>query len=184
MRTLFHVELRQFPGVGRAFNLTAEELSRRFVGPWIAGEVIELDDRRYAPERARLTVYEGPELRPEEIGMGRGWANVTRSGSDVTERVLESGRDPSLQQLEQELLERVPLTPPEVVALANERWPGRRASERLGLAELAVWELLHQQRVGITRAGQAVQREDWEQIVLSWETWSGERGSGLLLVSL
>ena len=73
---MFHLELRQFPHVARAFNLSREELERRFVGPWVSGQAIDQDDRRWSPEKARLTILEGPELRLEEIGLGRGWANL------------------------------------------------------------------------------------------------------------
>ena len=55
---MFHVELRQFPNVTRAFNLTREELDERILGPWIAQAGIELNDRRWSTEKARLTVYE------------------------------------------------------------------------------------------------------------------------------
>ena len=79
---MFHVELRQFPHVARAFNLTREELDVRFARPWASGAVIAYDDRRWAPERARLTVYEGPQLRTSEIGMGRGWSTVAKTARD------------------------------------------------------------------------------------------------------
>ena len=85
---MYHVELRQFPHVARAFNLERAELDGRFLRAWVAGTVIEHDDRRWAPERARLTVLEGPALRSEDLGLGRGWASVTRRCEDVTEAVL------------------------------------------------------------------------------------------------
>ena len=94
---MFHLELRQFPNVARAFNLSDEELARRFcsargsTGGWSSSTSIGS-----SPDRARLTVYEGRALATDEIGMGRGWGNVTRTGTDVTERVLEAARDPSL----------------------------------------------------------------------------------------
>ncbi len=47
-------------------------------------------ERKWAPERAKLTIYEGPELRPDEIGVGRGWGNVTKYGTDVTGRLLSA----------------------------------------------------------------------------------------------
>jgi hypothetical protein len=176
---VFHVELKQFPGVARAFNLNADELQRRFVGPWLAGQVVELDDRRYAPDRARIVIYEGPELSTAEMGMGRGWANVMRAGSNVTARMLRA--DPAVEQLKQAIEGRLPLSIPAIVALASEQWPGRRASERLALAELAVWELLHQRRARLTDHGQPVEPAQWEPLVLAWETWSAPRGSALRL---
>ena len=85
---MFHVELRQFPHQARAFNLSREELDTRVIAPWVAGRAIELDDRRWSPERARLTIYESPHLTPDQLGMGRGWQSVTRDGVDVTARLL------------------------------------------------------------------------------------------------
>src|ERR1035441_1029610 len=85
---MFHVELRQFPYVARAFNLTPDELQTRVLGAWVRGEVVELDDRHWGPEKARLTIYEGPQLRPEEMGLGRSWANVTKNCTEVTEQLL------------------------------------------------------------------------------------------------
>ena len=85
---MFHLELRQFPHVARVFNLTREDLDARFARPWVSGSTIEHDDRRWAPERAKLTIYEGPELRTDEIGMGRGWPTVGKTSQDVTETVL------------------------------------------------------------------------------------------------
>jgi catechol 2,3-dioxygenase-like lactoylglutathione lyase family enzyme len=86
---LFHVELRQFPHTARSFNLTREQLHARVVMPWMRRDVVELDGQTFAPERAKLTIYEGPELQTADIGMGRGWQNVTRRGEDVTERELQ-----------------------------------------------------------------------------------------------
>jgi hypothetical protein len=173
---LFHLELRQFPNVARAFNLSGEELQRRFVRPWLEGRMIEWGEHRFSPEKARLAIYEGRALATDEIGMGRGWGNVTRTGSDVTDRVLEAARDPSLEQLKAEIETRVPLTLRDVLGLANARWAERRASERLALSELAVWELLHQRRVRMSRDGQPVAPEEWQPIILAWETWSEPAG--------
>src|SRR5436190_10395298 len=88
---MFHVQLRQFPNVSREFNLSAEDLRARILVPWLTGEMVQSGDRGWAPERARLTIYEGPTLRPEDMGMGRGWQNVTRQGQDVTASLLAQG---------------------------------------------------------------------------------------------
>ena len=85
---VFHLELRQFPRVARVFNLTREEVDARFARPWINGTVIKYEDQPFAPDRGHLTIYEGPELRPDEIAMGRGWGNVGKSSQEVTETVL------------------------------------------------------------------------------------------------
>ncbi len=89
---MFHVELRQFPHVARAFNLSERELDERFVHPWLAGRPLHHNDRRWNPEKARLAIYEGPELRTDQLGLGRGWAEVTRSGHDVTDELLARRR--------------------------------------------------------------------------------------------
>ena len=178
---MFHLELRQFPNVARAFNLSDEELGRRFLGPWLDGRAVELDEHRFVPDRARLTVYEGRALATDEIGMGRGWGNVTRTGNDVTERVLAAASDPSLEELKGEIEQRAPMTLPGVLTVANERWPERRASERLALAEMAVWELLHQRRIRLSRDGEPVVPEDWQPVILAWETWSADAGTALLI---
>jgi len=75
LHRMFHVELRQFPHLARAFNLTGEELQERIVAPWVAGEMVDWGDQRWAPERARLTIYEGPRLRPDAIS-ARGRASA------------------------------------------------------------------------------------------------------------
>jgi hypothetical protein len=173
----FHVELRQFPHVARAFNLSGEELGARLLEPWVAGRTVQLQDRRWDPERARLTIYEGPELRPEEIGLGRGWANVTRAGAEVTEALLTRARgEPearlSSEDLKSAILARCasePLALGEVVALAGT--DRVRASERLALAEEAVWELLHAGAVRLVRGGEAPAPDRWRSVLLSWAAW-------------
>ena len=147
---MFHVELRQFPHVARAFNLTREDLDARITRPWVRGEAVELDDRRWAPERAKLVIYEGRALAVEEIGLGRGWANVTRSAEQVTDRVLAEVRQaiespPALNTLKDELAARCAQTPlemREVLELTARLEPDAPMDERLALARRAVLELL------------------------------------------
>ncbi len=173
----FHVQLRQLPHVARAFNLTGEELSASLLEPWVAGRAVRLQDRRWDPERARLTIYEGPELRVEEIGLGRGWANVTRAGADVTVALLEQargdveGRAPTdgLKTAIQARCASAPLTLSDVVALAgSERM---RASERLALAEQSVWELLHAGAVRLVQGGEVAASDQWRSVLHSWAAW-------------
>ncbi len=177
---MFHVELRQFPHVAREFNLAAEDVQARIVGPWIAGQVVQLGERKWAPERARLTIYESRRLRPDEIGMGRGWASATKNGEDVTDRLLEqtqstTGREAELAEFKQQLLQRCRdgrIEIRESVQLAGTLHPGWRASERLALAEQAVWELLHANAVRIVRDGHDVDRGQWDMLLLAWSTWA------------
>jgi hypothetical protein len=175
---MFHVELRQFPHQARAFNLTREELEERILAPWAAGTAIELDDRRWPPDRAKLTIYEGPQLEPEDLGMGRGWGNVTREGEDVTARLLaEAAHPPPVAELKREVLGRCayrPLALGRLVELAGDRYPQARVSERLKLCEQAVWELLHEGAIRLSRGGAPVDRDEWQGVLLRWEAWAGE----------
>ncbi len=179
---MFHVELRRFPHVARAFNLSSHELDERILLPFARGASVELDDRRWAAEKTRLTIYEGPAVAPEDRGMGRGWSLVTRDGEDVTATRLEAARgsvrdasaEGALPGLKQELLAAVrtePIALSAVVALAEHRLPGRRASQSLALAEQAVWELLHAGELTLRRGDEAVAAEQWESALLTWEPW-------------
>lgn len=177
----FHLELRQRPHVARAFNLDEREVVARFVAPVRAGRTLVYQEREWSPRKLRLTILEGPELRPDEIGMGRGWANATRHGTDVTERFLASGerqpppRPAGVDQLKERLLGRLAageLALGEAVVLADELLPGRRVSERLGLTEMAVWELLHERRAELLGAGgTAVPEAAWQERLLAWGSW-------------
>jgi glyoxylase I family protein len=89
---VFHVELRQFPHTARAFNLSRERLHAQILVQWVRGNPVELDQQTFAPERAKLAIYEGPELQTVDMGMGRGWQNVVRSGEDVTDRELRAAK--------------------------------------------------------------------------------------------
>ena len=177
---MYHLELRQFPHVARIFNLTREDLDHRYVRPWVAGTIIEHDDRRWAPERARLKILEGPELAPQELGMGRGWATATKSSADVTDAVVAAARRGGEARPEVESLkaavEEVAMSAvsfQDVMALAAAAHPAWRPSEQLALAEQAVWEMLHQRRLAIIAAGKPVAREQWQPLLLSWSTWAG-----------
>jgi hypothetical protein len=179
---MFHFELRQFPHVTRAFNLGREELDARLLVPWVAGTMIEMDDRRWAPERAKLTIYEGRALASDELGMGRGWSNAGRSGERVTDRLLAETEQrikvpPALVELKQELLARcgrARLGLRELVALAESEERSLRASESLALAEQAVWELLHAGQLRLLRDGAPLGNEEWQPALLSWGSWAGE----------
>ena len=190
---MFHVELRQFPHVARAFNLTPDELQTRVLGAWVRGEVVELDDRHWGPEKARLTIYEGPQLKPQEMGLGRGWANVTKNCTEVTDQLLALERQAAasgaasagqkapeaVSQLQAEILERCAvdeLVISELIELLNRRHPGWRVSDRIALAEQSIWRLLHQGRLTISWAdgGPPLDKDAWGPVLLSWRTWSPE----------
>jgi hypothetical protein len=189
LRGVFHIELRQFPHVTREFNLTQADLDARIVSRWLAGQAIDSGDRKWAPERARLTIYEGPALRPDEIGMGRGWANVTRTGEDVTAPILERAarppeRESALARLKEALLDRCAAGAFELrvgVEVAGELHPEWRVSERLALAEQATWELLHAGLLRMSLDGNAVETGRWQPVLLSWGTWS-DRGAQAVVI--
>jgi hypothetical protein len=191
---VFHVELRQFPNVARAFNLSRAELDVQILVPWVAERPVQLDDRRWSPAKARLTIYEGPELRAEDMGLGRSWGNVTRHCEEVTQRVLEEAATvvvpdstASVEQFKQLLAgyaadRAVPLH--EIPALAGRHHPGARASEQLALAERSVWELLHQGRVRMLRGEVEVEQDEWQPVVLAWQTWTDKATPGIVLVAI
>jgi hypothetical protein len=176
---VFHLELRQFPHVARAFNLDRVELDAILV-PWVQGQAVELDDRSWEPQRAKLTIYESSELAPDEIGMGRGWANAARRGQRVTERLLGEVRQrtepPGPSAAKGLLLERLAqgsLELNQVVELmAGETSP--RPSQRLAAAEQAVWELLHEGRARLVSGGRVLPPADWQPTLLSWSAWRAD----------
>ncbi len=165
---MFHVELRRFPHQARAFNLSEDELRERFVARWVRGVPIALQDRSWSSDgKTRLTVYEAPELPAEDRGLGRGWSTVTREGTDVTARVL--GELSPLSDLKRQLLEAVPLSLGDVLALVGD---SGRVSERVAIAEQAIWELLHAGRLEVEHDGLQVSPEEWEALLLRWESWT------------
>ncbi len=179
---MFHVELRRFPHVARAFNLSADELHTRIVRPWVRGAAVELQDRRFSSDRARLMIYEGPALAAEDRGLGRGWSAVTRDGEDVTARLLEAAGAlvPRTSELKVRLLSAAPIPISRAVSLARDGHPGFRASELLAVAEQAVWELLHEGQLALEREGQPVAPEQWQPLLLEWRTWA-DASAGVVL---
>jgi len=179
MTAVYHLELRQFPHTARVFNLERAELDARFVRPWVKGEMIDHDERRWAPERTKLKILRGPTVRLEELGLGRGWGQVTKDSEDVTDAVTaEAARGAQARPEVEALKEQVVRAAGQVIdfgsiaALAGVAHPGWRASEQLSLAEQAVWELLHQERLTMLAGGEPVPREGWQEVVLRWSTWA------------
>lgn len=169
---MFHLELRQFPNNLCRFNLTERELSELVLTRWARGQWVELEDRKWSPDRATLTVLEGPEIPVEQLTMGRGWRYAQRVSRDVTAQVLASSdgavapsgtswgahpadESPPLPAGEElrlrsdslglELLSMLGGGPVPLLAawrLALERMPERSAGECLAIAEGAVRSLL------------------------------------------
>jgi len=80
---MYHLQVRQFPNHATRFNLSEQEV-RAVLEPWARGKIVEVGERKWAPERATLTVLEGPELGLAQMAMGRGWRAAERSSEDVT----------------------------------------------------------------------------------------------------
>jgi hypothetical protein len=151
---MFHLELRQFPHTARAFNLTRAELDQ-ILQPLVAGRPVELNERRWKLEKTKIAVYEAPELGVEEMGMGRGWGNVTKTGEQVTEQVLDEARrevesPPALGALKDAIVARAAGAPvgfEQLLDLAGELASDADANQRVALAARAVWELLREGRM-------------------------------------
>jgi hypothetical protein len=179
MTGVYHLELRQFPHTARVFNLERGELDTRFVRPWVKGEMIEHDERRWAPERTKLKILQGPTVRLDELGLGRGWGQATKDSEDVTDAVVAAAERgaharPEVESLKEQVLQAAgqEINFGAVAALAGAAHPGWRASEQLSLAEQAVWELLHRERLEMLAGGEPVPRERWQEVVLRWSTWT------------
>src|SRR4051794_4522343 len=84
----YHVEVgRSSFHRARAFNLDDAQL-RALVEPWARGQTVELGEREWDPRENDLTVIEGPTLDPADLAHGQGWNRATKTGRDVTARVL------------------------------------------------------------------------------------------------
>lgn len=181
---VFHVELRRFPHSARAFNLAEQELLSRVLDPWVRGEEFEFGERRWNPSRCDLQILEGDRLRPDELSIGRGWQNALRSATDVTERLLAAApgvRDAAAATpaaadvFPAAILDAAadgPISFPDVVRMANERFVGLSASERLAVCEQAVWRLLRDRRMRMLTEAAPVDPAHWATVVADWETWT------------
>lgn len=90
---MFHIEIRMGMQVVRRFNLDDQQLWTGFLEPLMSGREFSVEGHEFVPRGTRMKIYEGPELRPHELGMGRGWQNVERTAAEVTERVLRTARE-------------------------------------------------------------------------------------------
>jgi hypothetical protein len=170
---VYHLELRQFPHNLCRFNLGEQEL-RAIVEPWARDPWVELGERKWRPETAKITVLEGPHIPLDQLSMGRGWRAVQRDGKDVTERVLATAKqavaavsqaspqsspsDAALvaDSLGLEVLAALadgPVALSRAWRLADARFPERSPSECLALAEEAVRSLLRAGLVALLKAG-------------------------------
>jgi hypothetical protein len=198
----YHLELRQFPHNFCHFNLTELQL-RKIVEPWVAGETVELGDRKWSPDRARLTILEGPEIPIGQLTMGRGWPIAQRDGEDVTGRVLAGSAQPerpaglpatespaggsladSLALEVLSLLADGPASLAEAWRLAGTRSPQSSAVESLALAEQALTSLVRSRLIVLLPAGapplQGVAgnpdagTDKPEELLRAVESWTGD----------
>ena len=160
--TVFHIELRQFPHNLCHFNLDDAALGA-IVKAWTTEPFVEIEERKWNPNTAKLKILEGPEIPLDQLTMGRGWRVAERQGEDVSERVLtaakEAARAPSAGAPQQapsdgaleadslglELLSMLADGPAPLYyawRLATKRFPDRSPGESLMLAEGAVGSLL------------------------------------------
>jgi hypothetical protein len=164
--SVFHFELRAGIHVAHAFNLSRTDLDRAVLDDWRRGEEIVFGDRRWPPDRTALKIYEGPVLSGPDLAFGRGWTNAVKRGENVTARVLAAEEtagappvSPALDALRREILAQCRagrIGVHQVLWLTNRWYPERRVSERLALAESAVWGLLHERLIGLCRVAPVV----------------------------
>ncbi len=184
---MFHVQLRSHREVARAFNLTAEQVTASFLEPLRSGRRFEYGGKEWEPAETRIVVLEGRPLRTDELMLGRGWPSAERIGVDVTARLLQAdgGVAPAagagaggtlLERLKDRVLGRVmagPMEVREIVLITSELMPAALVSDRVGLAEKAVWELLHAGVLELQIDGMAVSPDGWREVLLAAGTWTG-----------
>jgi hypothetical protein len=88
---VYHLEIREFPRNLNRFNMNGAEIGA-IVLPWVQDKVIELEEQRWSPHEAILTILEGPEIAVQNLSMGRGWPTALREGQDVTRRIVDEAR--------------------------------------------------------------------------------------------
>ena len=179
MTAVYHLELRQFPHTARVFNLERAELDTRFVRPWVQGEMIDHDERRWAPERTRLKILNGPAVRLDELGLGRGWGQATKDSEDVTDAVLAEAQRgaqarPEVEALKEQVVQAAGqlLSFGAVAALAGAAHPGWRASEQLRSPSRPCGSCCTRSGWRSWPAASRWRRERWQEVVLRWSTWA------------
>jgi hypothetical protein len=180
---VYHVQLKQRRNAASAFNLSADDVRSRFATPMIADHVFDYAEKEWNPRETRLTVLEGRELRIDELGLGRGWPNALRTGTEVTDQFLSDGRvtgpqiDP-VGRLEDRIAGRLsagPLPLRELLGMTAELMPGRTVSERLSVCERTVWESLHRGSWGLQLDGSPLAPDAWQAQLLDLDAWLGDR---------
>ena len=91
---MYHVEIHTGFHRARVFNLNAEDLAAKIVGPWLEDREIEMGDRIWEPRKSSLRILDGPQMEGPDLAMGQGWSNAERASEDVTRELLESAPAP------------------------------------------------------------------------------------------
>jgi hypothetical protein len=151
---MYHVQLYTRLHQARVYNLDQEELQRGFLDPMRLSGLFVYEGHEWEPRKTKLSVYEAERLRPDQIAMGRGWANVMKLGQDVTQQVLAqrpapgpvAGSPAAVMQLKERLIGRLsagPVTLQEIIAMAGDLMPESDDAEQLAASHRAASELLH-----------------------------------------
>jgi hypothetical protein len=194
---MYHLELNEYPHLARVHNVSEPRLYDEVVTPFVRGQVFEIGDHKWVPQRTKLTIIEAPEIPLNQLGLGRGWNTAVRCGEDVTATVLAAARatqvladglPPRAPGLEGEILDRCaqePLSLLGVWRLADVEDPDASAGARLVLAENAVSELLLQGVIELCRgAGSravALSGADSADAVAEIDEWSDVSGEGVFV---
>jgi hypothetical protein len=159
--------------VAREFNLDDRQLFVRFLVPLLSEQDLQFEGHDFIARKTRITILEGPELRPDELGIaGRGWQNAVRNGTDVTEVVLERARDhlastessdapaakraalPGSAALRERLIGRLlagPIALEEIRTIAHDLMPDASADELRAASDQAAVDLLNAGEALLTR---------------------------------
>jgi hypothetical protein len=208
---MYHIELRQFPHNFCRFNLSEQQL-RQIVEPWVAGEPVELGERKWDPHRAKLTILEGPLIPNGQLTMGRGWSVAQRESDDISGRVLVRSKErghpaempdtdsPSAGNLADSLalellasLSDAPATLSDAWKQAAARSPRSSAGESLVLAEQALRSLLRSRLIVLMsprsaspgqRSGgdDGVDANQLEELMRAVDSWTGDGTSSGLRI--
>jgi hypothetical protein len=85
----FHVEISSPLNRARILNVDEEELRKEILEAWVAGLPFNFGGQDWQPRESRLTILEGPALKPGADGED-GWSNALRAAEDVTRPMLEA----------------------------------------------------------------------------------------------
>ena len=85
----FHIEISSALDRARVLNVGDSELREQILQPWVAGLPFGFGGRDWEPRESRLTILEGPTLKPND-GTEEGWTDALRAAEDVTRAMLEA----------------------------------------------------------------------------------------------